>query len=181
MAALHRRRSCNCRSLNCAAVADLSTSGVCRRLSGWHCSRRIKAGAPSRGRTGMTFRSTDFRTYYGFRRRAKARLGSGVRHDHESPSELPLGPRRPLSTPAGCLRHSGLARCCLGTSRGFADFDGIQAERFRGCRSIFISPLRLPISPSGQARQCTWERLLAARCRKAALGPCEVLEPPIST
>jgi hypothetical protein len=50
----------------------------------------------------MTFRSTDFRTYYGFRRRAYARLGSGVRHDHESPSELPLGPRRPLSTPAGC-------------------------------------------------------------------------------
>ena len=60
-------------------------------------------GAPSRGRTGMTFRSTDFRTCYGFRRRADARLGSGVRHDHESPSELPLGPRRPLSTPAGCL------------------------------------------------------------------------------
>ena len=103
MAALHRRRSCNCRSLNCAAVADLSTSGVCRRLSGWRWLR-IKAGAPSRGRTGMTFRSTDFRTCYGFRRRAKARLGSGVRHDHESPSELPLGPRRPLSTPAGCSR-----------------------------------------------------------------------------
>jgi hypothetical protein len=120
----------------------------------------------------MTFRSTDFRTCYGFRRRAKARLGSGVRHDHESPSELPLGPRRPLSTPAGCLRHSGLARCCLGLPRGFADFDGIQAERFRRCRSIFISPLRLPISPSGQARQCTWEQLLAARCQsKAALGP----------
>ena len=50
----------------------------------------------------MTFRSTDFRTCYGFRRRAVARLGSGVRHDRESPSELLLGPRRPLSTPAGC-------------------------------------------------------------------------------
>jgi len=168
--------------LPCAAVAAPSISGVCRRLNGWHCSRRIKAGAPSRGRTGMTFRSTDFRTYYGFRRRAKARLGSGVRHDHESPSELPLGPRRPLSTPAGCLRHSGLARCCLGTSRGFADFDGIQAERFRRCRSIFISPLRLPISPSGQARQCTWEQLPTARCRTAAPAPdAQVPEPLTST
>jgi hypothetical protein len=72
-----------------------------------HASRSIHSaevlGAPSRGRTGMTFRSTDFRTCYGFRRRAYARLGSGVRHDHESPSELPLGPRRPLSTPAGCF------------------------------------------------------------------------------
>ncbi len=54
----------------------------------------------------MTFRSTDFRTRYGFRRRAMARLGSGVRHDRESPLELLLGPRRPLSTPAGCLKRS---------------------------------------------------------------------------
>jgi hypothetical protein len=119
----------------------------------------------------MTFRSTDFRTCYGFRRRANARLGSGVRHDHESPSELPLGPRRPLSTPAGRSAQSGLARRCLGASRGFADFDGIQQGVSAAAAQFFISPLRLPISPSGQARQCTWEQPLAARCQTAAREP----------
>src|SRR5580692_2948298 len=64
----------------------------------------------------MTFRSTDFHTCYGLRRRAAARLGSGVRHDHESPSELLLGPRRPLSTPAGCLERSP---DWLGVASGF--------------------------------------------------------------
>src|SRR5258708_33332835 len=48
-----------------------------------------------------------------------ARLGSGVRHGRESPLELLLGPRRPLSTPAGLLKaQSGLARRCLRTSLG---------------------------------------------------------------
>ena len=129
-------------------------------------------GAPSRGRTGMTFRSTDFRTCYGFRRRADARLGSGVRHDHESPSELPLGPRRPLSTPAGCSKRSpdwlGVAS---GLPWGFADFDGIQQSVSAAAAQYFISPLRLPISPSGQARQCTLRRPAHAEMQKAASRP----------
>jgi len=70
----------------------------------------------------MTFRSTDFRTCYGFRRRAKARLGSGVRHDHESPSELLLGPRRPLSTPAGCPDWLGVASGFPGDSPTLTGF-----------------------------------------------------------
>ena len=72
----------------------------------------------------MTFRSTDFRTCYGFRRRARARLGSGVRHDHERSPELPLGPRRHSL-------HLLVSRGRIGSALprdfpGFADFDGIR-------------------------------------------------------
>jgi hypothetical protein len=87
----------------------------------------------------MTLRSTDFLTCYGFRRRACARLGSGVRHDRESSCELLVGPRRPLSTPAS-QDEAGLARRCLkhiaqGVRRLWRDPTG----RFRTRRSIFKS------------------------------------------
>jgi hypothetical protein len=52
------------------------------------------------------------------------RLESGVRLD---PRPLPLGPHRPLSTPAKRFAL-GLARRCLELleARGFTDFDGLQ-------------------------------------------------------
>jgi hypothetical protein len=51
----------------------------------------------------MALRPTDFLTRYDFRRRAVARLESGVRLDRGCSLKTPLGPRRPLSTPAGPL------------------------------------------------------------------------------
>jgi hypothetical protein len=107
-------------------------------------------GAPGRTRTGTAFRPTDFRTLHGFHRRAFAFGVWNAPRPWQS-TWTALGPRRPLSTPASVLEHTGLARRCLGSwARGFTDFDGLQTSRFRSRRSQYGSPLRLPITSPGQ-------------------------------
>jgi hypothetical protein len=66
-----------------------------------------------------------------------ARLGSGVRHDHNRCFKRPQVPAvhsLHLPTPHRADRiGSALPRAL---PRGFADFDGIRPGRFRACRSI---------------------------------------------
>jgi hypothetical protein len=65
-----------------------------------------------------------------------------------------LGPRRPLSTPAStALEGLDWLGVASGSSRGFADFDGIQRRVSIPVAQIDLSPLRLPISPPGHSAQ----------------------------
>ena len=97
----------------------------------------------------MALRPTDFLTRYDFRRRAVARLESGVRLDRGCSLKPPLGPRRPLSTPAARLSRVRIGSALPRESRGFADFDGIRQGVSAAAAQYCLSPLRLPISPSG--------------------------------
>ena len=85
-----------------------------------------ESGAPSRGRTGMTFRSTDFRTYHGFRRRAPRVWGlecATTMTVRKICRKVPAV--HSLHLPDLWL-HPDWLGIASGFPRGFADFDGIQ-------------------------------------------------------